>query len=349
MIFASDNAGPAHPRVMEAVMAANAGHAMPYGNDDITHAARAAVRDLFEAPEATVEFVATGSVANALALACLARPFDGIFAHRVSHVEEDECGAPEFYSGAKLILIDGQDARMDPEALDAAIREAAGRGVHGVQPGPVTLTNITELGTVYTLDEIAALVAVAKRHGLAVHLDGARFANACAALDCTAAGMTWKLGIDAVSFGGTKNGCLGVEAVVLFDPAKGRELELRRKRGGHLFSKHRYLSAQMAAYATDGLWLEMARAANARMKALIGGLSTVPGAVVAHPPAGNMAFLDLPRAAHQRAMAAGAKYYIRSEDPVDTGDPDAPLRCRIVCDWSKTPEDIEALLAAWRG
>jgi threonine aldolase len=347
--FASDNTGPVHPRVMEAVMVANNGAAMPYGNDGTTQAARAAVRDLFEAPRAAVEFVATGSVANALALACLVQPWDGIFCHRVAHVEEDECGAPEFYSSAKLILIDGADAKMTPSALEAAIREAADRGVHGVQPGAVTITNITERGTVYTLDEIRALATVARSHGLPVHLDGARFANACAALACTPADMTWKAGVDAVSFGGTKNGCMGVEAVVLFDPAKGRELELRRKRGGHLFSKHRFLSAQMGAYCEGGLWLEMAEAANARMAQLVQGLARVSGAHVGHPVAGNLAFLDLPRAAHDRAFAAGAQYYTFPGGAMDRAGPDDAVRCRIVCDWSKTNAEVEALLTAWAG
>jgi threonine aldolase len=345
--FASDNTGPVHPAIMEAVVAANSGAAMPYGNDDTTRGARDAVRGLFEAPAAAVEFVATGSVANALALACLVKPWDGVFCHRVAHVEEDECGAPEFYSNAKLILVDGDHAKMGPEALEAAIREAADRGVHGVQPGAVTLTNVTERGTVYTLDEIRALAEVAHAHGLPVHLDGARFANACAALGCSPAEMTWKAGVDAVSFGGTKNGCMGVEAVVLFDATRGRELELRRKRGGHLFSKHRYLSTQMGAYCQGGLWLEMARAANARMAQLVQGLARVPGARMAHPVAANLGFFELPRTAHERAFAAGAQYYTFPGGAMEHAAPDEPVRCRIVCDWSKSPDEVEALLSAW--
>ena len=348
MMFASDNTGPVHPTIMGAVMAANDGYAMPYGNDATTAAARQAVRDLFEAPDAAVEFVATGSVANALALACLAKPWDGVFCHRTAHVEEDECGAPDFYSGAKTILIDGADGRITPEALEAAILQASARGVHGAQPGPVTITNITERGTVYTLDQIRAITAVARSHGLATHLDGARFANACAALGCSPAEMTWKAGIDAVSFGGTKNGCMGVEAVVMFDPAHGRELELRRKRGGHLFSKHRYLSSQMLAYCTDDLWLRMAQAANARMAQLVQGLARVPGAHLCHPAAGNLAFIEVPRAAHARAFAAGAQYYLFG-GTLDDGPQDAALRCRIVCDWSKDSADVDRLLESWAG
>jgi threonine aldolase len=349
MNFASDNTGPVHPAIMAAVVAANDGYAMPYGNDATTSAARQAVRDLFEAPEATVEFVATGSVANALALACLAKPWDGVFCHRTAHVEEDECGAPDFYSGAKTILIDGDDGRITPEALNAAIAQCKGRGVHGAQPGPVTITNVTERGTVYSLDQIRAITTVARAHGLATHLDGARFANACAALGCSPAEMTWKAGVDAVSFGGTKNGCMGVEAVVMFDPSKGRELELRRKRGGHLFSKHRYLSSQMAAYCANGLWLQMAKAANARMAQLVQGLARVPGAALSHPANGNLAFIEVPRAAHARAFADGAQYYVFPGHALEAGPEDEAVRCRIVCDWSKTAGEVERLLDAWAG
>lgn len=347
MIFASDNTGPAHPRVMQAVMAANEGYKLPYGNDDVTEAAVKGVRDLFEAPEADVQFVPTGTAANALALAVLAKPWDAVFCHRIAHVEEDECGAPEFYSGAKLVLVEGDEARIDPDALEDAIQTCLGRGVHGAQPGPVTLTNITEAGTAYSLDQMADVIAVAKRHGLPVHLDGARFANACAALGCTPTEMSWKLGVDAVSFGGTKNGCLGVEAVVCFDPAKARELTLRRKRAGHLWSKTRYLSAQIGAYVADGLWLEMAEAANARGAELAAGLRNMPGAVIHHEVAANIVFASLPRAAHQRAFKAGARYGVTGD--IDSGAPEALLRCRLVCDWSFDPAQIDKALALWAG
>ncbi len=349
MNFASDNTGPAHPRVMEALARANDGSAMPYGNDPVTEAAVAAVRELFEAPEATVAFVATGTAANALALACMVRPFETVFCSRVAHIEEDECGAPEFYmGGAKLTLLDEVDGRIVPGAFEAALAAVRGRGIHGVQAGALSLTQLTERGTAYSLEQIAALAGQARAAGLPVHLDGARFANACAALGCTAAEMSWKAGVDAVSFGGTKNGCLGVEAVVVFDPAVGRELELRRKRAGHLWSKHRYLAAQMLAYATDGLWLEMARSANAACRALVAALGDVPGARIAHPPAGNMIFADLPRAAHARAFAAGARYGLYPDDDL-TGPGEELLRCRLVCDWSKRQDEIDALRAAWLG
>jgi threonine aldolase len=348
--FASDNAGPAHPKVMEAMMRANEGAAMPYGNDPVTDAAVAAIRDLFEAPDAEVAFVATGTTANSLALACLVQPYDSVFCSRIAHIEEDECAAPEFFTGgAKLTLVDEVDGRIDPADLTRKLAEAKDRGVHGAQPRALSITQITERGTAYSLDEIRGLTAIARDAGLATHLDGARFANACVALDCTAAEMTWKAGIDAVSFGGTKNGCLAVEAVVLFDPARGRDLALRRKRAGHLWSKHRFLSAQMLAYATDGLWLDMARAANAASARLADGLRALPGARILHEPGGNLIYAELPRAAHAHAFAAGAQYYLYPGDTALTGDPGTPVKCRLVCDWSKTEGDVDALLTAWAG
>jgi threonine aldolase len=350
MNFASDNAGPAHPRVMEALADANSGGAMPYGNDDVTRDAVAAVRDLFEAPEAEVVFLSTGTAANALALSCLAQPYDTVFCSRVAHVEGDECNAPEFFTGgAKLTLIEERGGRMDPDALRHAIAAARDRGVHGAQPGALTITQLTEAGTAYALDEIATLTGIAREAGLPVHLDGARFANACAALGCTAAEMTWKAGVDVVSFGGTKNGCLGVEAVVAFDGGLGRALHLRRKRSGHLWSKQRYLSAQMLAYVTDGLWLEMAQAANAAGARLAEAVQAVPGGRLVNAADGNMIFADLPRAAHRRAMAAGAQYYLFPSDTPLEGPDDTPVRCRLVCDWSKDADEIDRLAAAWAG
>lgn len=349
MNFASDNTGPAHPRVMEELSRANDGSAMPYGNDPVTEAAVEAVRAVFEAPDAAVAFVATGTAANALALSCMVRPYESVFCSRVAHIEEDECGAPEFYmGGAKLTLLDEVDGLIVPSSFETALAAVRNRGLHAAQAGALSLTQLTERGTAYTLEEIAALAGMARAAGLPVHLDGARFANACAALGCTAAEMSWKAGVDAVSFGGTKNGCLGVEAVVIFDPALGRELELRRKRAGHLWSKSRYLGAQMLAYASDGLWLEMARAANAACSSLVAALGDVPGARLAYAPGGNMIFADLPRAAHARALAAGARYGLFPADDF-TGPGEELLRCRLVCDWSKPQAEIDALRAAWLG
>ncbi|MRU16122.1 low specificity L-threonine aldolase [Roseovarius sp. A21] len=337
MSFKSDNCGPAHPAIIEALTTANQGFAPSYGTDDLTARTEARLRDIFEAPEASVHLVATGTAANSLALSTLTQPWQTIFCTPLAHIHTDECHAPEFYTGGAKLSLVGEGDKMTPEALQTAIEGWTLGDVHCSQRGPVALTQVTEMGRVYSLEELAALTQTAARYDLPVHLDGARFANALVALDCTPAEMTWKAGIDAVSFGGTKNGCLGVEAVIFFNPAKAWEFELRRKRAAHLFSKHRFLAAQMLAYLTDDLWLDMARAANAKAARLAEGLRGVPDCVFLAEPQANMIFATLPRATHQRLMRGGAHYGL-NQGPLDTGAPDEPLSMRLVCDWS-IPED----------
>lgn len=342
MFFTSDNAGPVHPQIMDRVVAANQGSAMPYGADPIMDEVRQAIRTAFEAPEAAVYLVSTGTAANALGLACYTQPWQTVFCTPMAHISEDECNAPEFYNGgAKLTLVPGNH-QMTPDALRKAIDGEEVRGVHGAQRGPVSITQVTENGGVYSLDALRALTAVAKGYDLPVHMDGARFANALVALGCSPAEMTWKLGVDVLSFGGTKNGCMGVEAVVFFDPDKAWEFELRRKRAAHLFSKHRYLSAQMAGYLENGLWLELAERANDSAARLAAGLRDA-GAGFLHEPQANMIFATFPRATHQRLHDAGAKYYIW-EGSLDGHDPDESLAARLVCDWSCTPAQVDQFL-----
>ena len=342
MWFTSDNASGAAPEVMAAVTAANAGYARSYGADPFMDRARDQIREIFEAPEAAVYLVATGTVANALALSLYCPPWGAVFCHQHAHITEDECGAPEFYMhGAKLALVHGAHGRMDPAALETAIVKAKGGGVHGVQPGAVSITNVTEAGTVHSVAEVAALAGVARAHGLPVHLDGARFANALVATGATAAEMTWKAGVDVVSFGGTKNGCMGVEAVVIFDPAKAWEFELRRKRGGHLFSKHRFLSAQMVGYLEDGLWLRLAAHANAMGARLVRGLAQMPDVTMVHPVEANILFPEWATGTHARLEAAGAAYY---PFPAPMGRE----RARLVASWSTTEADVDQFLAALR-
>ncbi|MEM7616038.1 MAG: beta-eliminating lyase-related protein, partial [Pseudomonadota bacterium] len=274
--FTSDNASGAHPKVIEAVTRANDGFSGSYGDDAHMDQVRSRIREIFEAPEAEVFLVATGTAANALSLASMVAPWSTVFTHEISHLEVDECGAPEFYTGgASLSLVPGAQGKMSPEALAKSLAKLPDKVVHHRQLGALSLTQVTEFGGVYTLDELRALTDQARAYGLPVHMDGARFTNALVALGCTAAEMTWKSGIDVLSFGGTKNGLLGAEAVVMFDPARAWEFELRRKRGAHLFSKHRYLSAQMAAYLEDDLWLEMGRAANTQAATLARGLDII--------------------------------------------------------------------------
>jgi threonine aldolase len=335
--FASDNTGPVHPRIWAAMGEANAGAAMPYGGDPWMPRVTEALRDLFAWPEAEVLLVATGTGANALALSCLVLPWQSILCHEAAHIEMDEGGAPELLTGgAKLALLPGDHGRIGVEALERALAPR-GPSVHSVRPGALSLTNVTEAGTVYGLDALDALTGRARERGLACHLDGARFANACAALDCDAAEMA--RGFDIVSFGGTKNGCMAVEAVVMRDPARHWEMQLRRKRAAQLWSKHRFLSAQMAAYLEGGLWLETARAANAAAARLARGLHGI-GAEMAHPSEANMIFFRLPRAAHDRALAE-AQYYLMD-------DAERPL-ARLVCDPTKTGDEIDRLVALLAG
>lgn len=350
MFFASDNASPVPQQVLDALARANDGYAKSYGTDTIMDGVRERIRTIFEAPEAAVYLVATGTAANALSLAILCPPWASVYCHRKAHIEEDECGAPEFYTGgAKLVLIDGPDGKIAPDLLAARIAATGTVGVHNVQKGMLSITNVTECGAVYSPAEVAELTAIARAHGLPSHMDGARFANALVSSGCTPAEMTWKAGIDVLSFGGTKNGLMGVEAVVIFNPEKAWEFELRRKRGGHLFSKHRYMSAQMAAYLEDDLWLDLARRANTAACKLAAGIQALPGASLLHPADANMVFAGWPRAGHRRTHDAGAHYYFWPFDQSLDGPDDTLLTARLVCSWCTTDADIVAFLQALKG
>lgn len=339
MFFASDNTGPALPEVMQAINEANQGYVLGYGNDDLTREVTQSIRDIFQAPDALVYLVSTGTSANALALSCLAQPYQTVFCAPMAHIQEDECGAPEFYSGAKLSLV-GSDDKIAANELDAEIQKCLERGFQGVKPGALSISQVTEFGQVYTLDEIGTLTEVAKAHNLPVHLDGARFANAMVALGCTPAEMSWKAGIDAVSFGGTKNGCLGVEAVILFDPDKAVEFEARRKRGGHLQSKHRYLAAQMKAYLANDLWLNTAQNANENAAYLLAQLAKI-GVKFDYPPEANVLFCQLPKQMHAKLQDAGASYYTYDESH-------ETITARLVCDWSIPRPSIEQFIEICR-
>lgn len=350
MEFASDNGSGVAPQILAALNAAASGHAPGYGNDEITARVVDRLRAIFEAPEAAVYLVATGTAANALACATLTDPWGAIFCHRNAHIEEDECGAPEFFTGgAKLILVDGGHAKMDPDALRRAIAHTGRAGVHNVQRGMVSLSNTTEAGTVYTAAEVAQLTDIVKGFGLPVHMDGARFANALLTSNATPADLTWRAGVDCLSFGGTKNGCMGVEAVIFFDPAKAQEFEFRRKRSGHLFSKHRYLAAQMDAYLADNLWLDLAARANAAAAKLSAGIAALPNCGLTHPTEANEVFAHLPRKAHRAAHAAGAHYYLWPFDQPLDGDDAEQLAARFVCSWSTQDAEIDALLGVVAG
>ena len=340
MFFASDNTSGVPDSILSALAQANSGYASGYGTDAFMGQVRARIRALFEAPEAEVFLVTTGSAANALALASYCPPWGAVYCHALAHIEVDECGAPEFYTGgAKLTHVDGNSGKMEPHALREALAQA-GRGVvHNVQPGILSLTNLTECGTRYSVSEISELAAIAKSHGLPVHMDGARFANALVAEGCSPADMSWRAGVDVLSLGGTKNGLMGVEAVILFDPARAWEFQLRRKRGGHLWSKHRYLSAQMAAWLEDDLWLDLARNANAMAARLETGLEGC--AELLFDRGGNMVFAKWPSGLHRQLQAAGAEYFLWPDHQNLDGPDDLPISARLVCSWNTQPSDVD--------
>ncbi|MCX8507931.1 MAG: beta-eliminating lyase-related protein [Rhodobacteraceae bacterium] len=349
MEFASDNTSGASPEVLAALIAANDGYAPSYGTDPIMDKVTALIRKQFEAPEAAVYLVPTGTAANALSLALYCPEWGAIYCAEAAHVDVDECGAPEFYiGGGKMAPIPAPHGKITPDALSTRLAQTPQGGVHHIQHGLLTLTNLTEAGTAYRPAEIAALSAIARAHGLKTHMDGARFANALAAAGCTPAEMTWKAGIDILSLGGTKNGCMGVEAVILFDPTKAWELELRRKRGAHLFSKHRFLSAQMQGYLTDEAWLMRARHANRMAAHLSAGLASLPGGSLVHPTEGNIIFARFPRALHRKAMAAGGHYYLWPFVQSLEGGDEVPLSARFVCSWSTTEAEVDHFLALLR-
>lgn len=348
MFFASDNCGPAHPAILDAMAKANAGYAMPYGDDSLMEKVRAQIREIFEAPDAAVYLVATGTAANSLALATHCQPYQTVFCSPVAHIHTDECNAPELFTGGAKLVPTGLKDKMTADSLTEALNSHPRHDVHCPQPGVVSLTQLTEKGTAYSLEELHAICSVAHQNEMPVHMDGARFANALEALGCSPAEMTWKAGVDVVSFGGTKNGCLGVEAVIMFDPKRAWEFELRRKRGAHLFSKHRYLSAQMQAYLADDLWRRSAARANANCARLAAGLRAVNGASFVHEPQANIIFCSLPRAAHQRLNDAGAVYHIYSGD-LKGDDPEEQLQARLVCDWSVAEADIDQFIKLAQG
>lgn len=335
--FRSDNVMGASPEVLEAIVAAARGDAHSYGADSYTGKLEARLAEIFE-HELVVLPVATGTAANALCLAALTPPWGAIYGHAEAHALTDECGAPEMFSaGAKLVGLPGEHGRIQPHVLDEALA-AAGKGtVHHVQPAALTITQATEAGTVYRIDGISALSVVAGMHEIKVHMDGARFANALVTLDCSPARMTWKAGIDMLSFGATKNGCLAAEAVISFDPSRRQELLFRRKRAGHLFSKARLLSAQLLAYLEGDLWLRNARHANAMAARLGSGLAALPGARLAHPVEANEVFVDLPEPAIAAVEAAGFGVY-RWHGPGTT-------RLRLVTSFATDPADIDAFIA----
>ena len=329
MRFFSDNAAPAHPRVLEAIAAANRLDSA-YDGDEWSARLDGAFSDLF-GTEVRAFWVTTGTAANCLALAALCPPYRGILCHRDAHIEVDEGGAPGFFTGgAKLILLDGRGAKVDPVIIDAAC-DAIRNDVHQVQPAAISITNATEYGLVYRAAEVAAIGELAKRRGLAFHIDGARLANALASTGESLADVTWRAGVDALSFGFVKNGGLNAECLILFRTELADEVAVRRKRAGHLLSKGRYLAAQILAMLEDDLWLDNARAANAAAQRLA---QAAPQRLV-YPVEANEAFLRVTDEEASRLRAQGFDFY-------EWG----PGQIRLVTSWDQQGDALDRLAIA---
>lgn len=307
--FRSDNVGGVAPELLEALLAANDGAAAPYGDDDHTRAMAAQFRRVFEHDALTAIPIATGTGANAVALAGLANPYGAIYCHETAHINVYECGAPEFFTGAKLVGLRGGDFKLDAAHLDSELGLAGRGNPTRVQPFALNITQPTDFGTLYTVEEIRALCEVAHRHGALVHLDGARFANAIAALGCTPADMTWRAGVDIVSFGATKNGAMNAEAILVFDGAVAARLPYLMKRGGQVVSKARFISAQLARYLADDRWLQRARQSNAHAAGLAQRLRAIRGVELVGRVDVNMLFTRLPEVAVAALDAGPFRYY----------------------------------------
>jgi threonine aldolase len=336
--FASDNFSGAHPEVLAALAAANDGHTPAYGDDPWTQRARTLFRHHFgDTAEAFQVF--NGSAANVLALDALTRPFEAVICAATAHLNVDECGAPERIAGVKLLTVETEHGKLAPEHL--APLDVRRGDQHASQPRAVSISQATELGTVYTLDEIRALADFAHERDMLLHVDGARLANAAAALDAPLRALTTDAGVDALSFGGTKNGLLLGEAVVFLRPGLADRFEFVRKQGMQLASKMRFLSAQFEALLRDGdLWLRNASHANAMARRLHDAARSIEGVEIAHPAEANAVFARLPILAIERLRAelpGETPFYVWDED---TGE------CRWMCSWDTTPDDVDGFAAA---
>ena len=345
MNFASDNTAGMAPELMAALSQVNEGFALGYGNDAVTRDVEERMGALFD-HEVAVFLVPTGTAANALSLAHLTPPWGGVLCHENAHIMTDECGAPEFFgAGLKLIGLRGENGKLAPETLKQAITRYSGHVPHQVNAAALSITQATEAGTIYRADETAALSEIAHAHGIAVHMDGARLGNALARMNVTPAEATWKAGVDVLSFGATKGGAMAAEAVVFFDPTRAAGMAERRKRAGHLLSKHRFIAAQFQAYLKDDYWLTLARHANAKADKLADGLRAASAKIV-WPVEANIVFASLPKALDAKLKAAGAAYYVRDNamagEDVTVG-PDNML-VRLVTSFATQDFEIESFV-----
>ena len=332
-LFASDNVTSACPEVMDALIAANSGIASSYGDDEWSRILKRKLSEIFET-DVEVFLTVSGTASNALALSALAPVYGKIYCHELSHINTDECGAPELFTGgAKLIPMRSSNGRIIASNLSEIIRGAG--NVHVTQPSVVSITMSCETGTVYQLDEIQAISKVAHEHKMSVHMDGARFANALVSLDVSPAEMTWKSGVDVLTLGGTKNGCLAAEAIVFFKPEMVGNFPYLHKRSGQLLSKMRFISSQLEAYISNDVWISNAKHANAIAKILSEGLSSFSFIELAYPTQSNEVFVHLPRNLIEYLNTAG---YTINEEELDGKS------VRFVTAWNSELKDVEHLL-----
>ena len=345
MNFASDNVYGVHPVIMDAIIAANQGTADSYAGDKITARVEARFDELFER-KVDVFLVTTGTAANALAISTMTPPFGAVFAHSHAHVMLDECGAPEFFSGgAKMMPLAGVNGKISPQMVATAMAGFI-RGEHDPKPSAISITQASELGTIYSLDEIAAFGDFASQNGLKLHMDGARFANALVGLGCTAAEMSWEAGVDVLSFGITKNGAMGVEAVVFFDGDLAADFVHRRMRAGQLLSKNRFLAAQVEAYLQDDLWLDNAATANRLAAKLAYGLEKTGNVRLALECEANEVFAIIPKAMSAYLEESGAVFHpwIASKDDMQHAGADE-IVIRLVTSFATAETDIDQFVS----
>jgi threonine aldolase len=333
--FRSDNEAPVAPEILDAIAAVNKGFVHSYGEDQLTADLEQKFSEIF-ATDVQVWPLATGTAANSLAMAQICEPFGSIYCHAHAHMNTDECGAPEFFTaGAKLVGLDGDHGKLDATELGATLDKTGYLDVHEVMPSALSLSQATEFGTVYTPDEVGSLSEVARSHDLKVHMDGARFANAVQSLGVAPADITWKAGVDLMSFGATKNGAMMAEALLVFDSSLAEQLGRRRKRAGHLLSKMRYVSAQLDACLSDNRWLKWAANANQQAEKLSTGLTALSGIELLHPVQANEVFVRMDEKISTGLYAAGFQFHVW---------PGTQDIYRLVCTWCSTDEDVDALL-----
>jgi len=334
--FASDNCAGVCPAAWEAMQESNATYAAPYGNDRWTTQATTLLRELFEV-DCDIFFTFNGTAANALALASLGHSYHAVIAHEESHVQTDECGAPEFFSpGTKMLVVPGADGKVDPAAVEE--RATSRTDVHFPKVRALSITQSTELGSVYSTSELAAIQDLTRRHGLHLHMDGARFANALATLDVAPKSITWQAGVDVLCLGGTKNGMGVGDCVIFFQRELANEFAYRCKQAGQLASKMRYLTAPWVALLQDQQWLANARHANAMARHLADQLAAVPGITLARPVEANAVFTHMPQTIIDGLRSQGWEFYEFTAD----------REVRLMCSWATHTDEIDALMTAVR-